>query len=286
MDIKRIIKWITPPILISAGKNIFFGGKRAFHEYEYIPQGWAISRTSNRIKGWNVQSILDTYKDKWPAFCGMVQSPSPFGISPEANGSEAFDLVFHNTLMVFAYSLALAARGKDQIKMLDWGGGIGHYYLLAKSFVPNLAIDYHCKDVPILADYGQRLFPEAHFYSDDSYTKERFDFILSSSSLQYAENWQSILAGFSACQNGYLLITRLPVTLANSYVFVQRPYQYGYNTEYLGWAISRAELLSCAAQAGLHLLREFVTGERPEIYGAPDPCEYRAYLFECDRQAR
>ena len=74
---------------------------------------------------------------------------------------------------------------------------------------------------------------------------------------------------------------RLPSVLhANSYAFVQRPYVYGYNTEYLGWCLNRDEFLQQASSAGMRLVREFVTGEQPFIDNAPEQCLYRGFLFE------
>jgi hypothetical protein len=83
---------------------------------------------------------------------------------------------------------------------------------------------------------------------------------------------------------GFLFVTRLPVVQTHaSFVFVQRPYAYGYNTEYWGWCLNQAEFLAQASQAGLTLVREFVTGEAPVITDAPEQCEYRGFLFQ--RQA-
>jgi hypothetical protein len=63
-------------------------------------------------------------------------------------------------MMTYAYALSLSTRHKSSISMLDWGGAIGHYYLLSEKLVPDLEIDYHCKDVPVLAEYGRSLFPK------------------------------------------------------------------------------------------------------------------------------
>jgi hypothetical protein len=61
---------------------------------------------------------------------------------------------------------------------------------------------------------------------------------------------------------------------------VQRPREYGYETEYPGWFINRRELLDAAAEAGLEHRREFLIMERPVVPGAPEQCEYRGFLFE------
>ena len=36
----------------------------------------------------------------------------------------------HNTYVSFGYVAALAAAGRNEMSMLDWGGGIGEYAVL------------------------------------------------------------------------------------------------------------------------------------------------------------
>jgi putative methyltransferase (TIGR04325 family) len=182
--------------------------------------------------------------------------------------------------MCFGYVLVLAHAGQPKLSMLDWGGGLGHYLLLAQTLSPGVEVDYHCKDVPLLVAEGKRMLPEATFYSDDSCLARRYDLVLASGSMHYDSDWRHVLSGLAAATVRYLFVTRLPVIhVAASYVFIQRPYRYGYNTEYLGWCLNRNEFLEEAGKVGLHLVREFVTGERPAIEGAPEQCEYRGYLF-------
>jgi hypothetical protein len=49
--------------------------------------------------------------------------------------------------------------------------------------------------------------------------------------------------------------------------------------EYLGWCLNKAEFLAEASKLGLTLVREFVIGEQPPIANAPEPCQYRGFLF-------
>ena len=131
-----------------------------------------------------------------------------------------------------------------------------------------------------MAQAGQALLSEAHFYTDDRCLSRRYDLVLASSSLYYAEDWKGTLAKLAGATGGYLYVAGLPtVERAASFVFVQRPYRYGYETEYLGWCVNHDELLAAAQAAGLRLVREFAQAYRPEIYGAPEQCEYRGFLF-------
>ncbi len=275
---RKILRAITPPIALSAVAWLRL--RKGGGEWEYIPEGWQAARTDPKIKGWNVESVLEAYKAKWPSFVAGLNGSGPLGLSPEATSSTQADLSFHNSIMSYGYALALATRHKRSIALLDWGGGIGHYYLISRTLIPDVAIDYSCKDLPLLAEYGQQLFPEARFFSDETCLDRQYDFVLASGSLQYSEDWVNALRGLAGATGGHLFVTRLPIVHhAPSYVFVQRPYQYDYDTEYLGWCLNRGVFLRQARDAGLVLVREFMLGDRHHTYRAPEQPEYRGFLF-------
>lgn len=275
------LKQLLPPLAVNVARAMkrLFVGKRAI-EWEYIPDGWAVAQRDPLIKGWNAPGVLEACKANWSAFKQRLDTTSPLALSLEGTHFTGDDLSFHNTVMTYAYVLALAAHRKQSISLLDWGGGIGHYYLLSQRLLPGVHIDYHCKDLSILAKYGSCLFPDAHFYTDETCLARTYDLVLASSSLHYSEDWQRVLQGLTQATAGYLFITRLPiVTRTRSFVFVQRAYRYGYNTEYLGWCLNKEEFLHTAGTYGLKLIREFLIGEQPFIYRAPEQCQYRGFLF-------
>jgi putative methyltransferase (TIGR04325 family) len=191
------------------------------------------------------------------------------------------DLGSQQSVLAFGYVLALAARGKTRLSMLDWGGGPGHYAVLARALIPDVELDYHSRDLPPLAALGRELLPEDSFHSDDSVLGRRYDLVVASSSLQYAEDWHSTLAALAAATQVYLYVTRLPVALtAASFVVLQRAQAYGYETEYLGWVVNRDELLEQAAAAGLTLVREVILPAWLSAAGAPEePVGHRGFLF-------
>jgi putative methyltransferase (TIGR04325 family) len=281
MNAKKFIKLLTPPVLIELMRWFRSGGSV---EWAYIPEGWTYAETHPEVKGWNVPEVLEVYQRKWPRFVTMARGTGPLGLSHESDLTSNANIYSHNTIMTFAYALALAAHRLDTLSMLDWGGGIGHYYLLAQSLLPNVQIDYYCKDVPILAEYGAQLFPEQHFYTDESCLKRTYHFVVASVSMHYTEDWQGLLASLAQATQRYLYVAHLPIALqASSFVFVQRPYAYGYNTEYLAWCLNREEFLECAETAKLELIREFIYGYEPPIYGAPEQNEYRGFLFKSSK---
>ena len=247
--------------------------------WEYVPEGFA-----RPAKGWDVQAISDAYREKWPSYLAAIEGTKPLGVNHEMPRGVAIgweDLNAHNTLVSYAYVLALAAAGRERISVLDWGGGIGHYLPLSRAVLPGAAIDYHCKDVTVLAEHGRELFAHATFYDDDSCLEREYDLVFASASLQYAPDWQATLAGLAGATAGLLYVTRAPVALqAPSFVVLQRAYDYGYDTEYLGWVFNRDELLAVAAGAGATLLREFLVSAQISAAGAPEaPVGHRGFLF-------
>src|SRR5271165_6916237 len=89
--------------------------------WEYVAQGW---HWSARVRGWNVQSVAQLQKDHWNDYVARLRGTGPLGINHEdhfqPNASRLRD---HNTLICYAYVLALAARKKPCLSLLDWGGG-------------------------------------------------------------------------------------------------------------------------------------------------------------------
>jgi putative methyltransferase (TIGR04325 family) len=292
---KWTVKAITPPILVLALKWLLIGLRLRRRdtaaaaapapserpaaepaEWEYIPEGWEHPET-----GWDVETVARAYRRKWPAYLAAIEPPRPLGVYYETAEVLEEDLGAHNMLVSFAYVLALSARRRDRLSVLDWGGGLGHYYALARSVVPDLELDYHVKETPTVCAQGRDLLPAVAFHDDDRCLERRYDLVLASSSLQYAPDWRSLVTRLADAAQHRLFLARLPLVLrAEPFVVLQRAYQHGYETEYLGWVFSRPSLLDAVRAAGLQLEREFLLGARFSAAGAPeDPVDHRSFLF-------
>jgi putative methyltransferase (TIGR04325 family) len=241
-------------------------------EWEYIPEGW-----SYPTRGWDAEAVADAYARKWPDYLEAIRAPKPLGVHHETAEVLTGDAGAHNMLVTFAYVLALAARGRGRLSVLDWGGGFGHYQALARSVLPDLELDWHVEETPPVAARGRGLNPEVTFHDDDSALDGRYELVVASSSLQYAEHWRALLERLAGAAERYLYVARVPVALhAPSFVVIQRPYVHGYDTEYLGWVLNRDELLAVAPP----LAREFLLDARFSAVGAPeDPIDHRSFLF-------
>jgi putative methyltransferase (TIGR04325 family) len=253
-----------------------------FREWEYVAEGWRRNEADPQIRGWDEPGVLEAYRAKVPDFASAVEGSGPIAFPTSAAFRDVTPNVKdQNIVLAYAYALALASRKKDTVSILDWGGGVGLFYLLSRALLPSeVELDYHCKEVPAVCSYGRELLPQAHFYADESCLARSYDLVVASSSLQYSEPWRDVLAGLSRAAGGYLYLARVPVVLRSpSFVVLQRPYRYGLGTEFLSWVFNRDELLEAASSGGLALVREFVFGEKSDIRGSPEQDETRGFLF-------
>lgn len=277
MSLRQFAKSWTPPALLELVRRV--RAPKGPPDWEYCPEGWRTS--APEIKGWNEPSIAEAQERTWAEFTRLASGAGPLGINHTDLIPNPWSYVAHNAVMSFAYALALAADGKDSVSLLDWGGGLGHYGVLAQSLLPHKRIAYFCKEVPVLCEAGSRALPSGTFLSDWEACRARpYDLVLASGSLHYSVDWSEALGGLARVSDAYLLVTRLPIVQeAPSFVVVQRPYGCGYQTEYLGWCLNRSEFLAGAHAQGLELLRELLVDERPAVHAAPEQPEYRGYLF-------
>ncbi len=260
----------------------FLGGLRGVElppEWQCLPEGWRTSDPS--VKGWNVKSIVDTQRAKWPEVLRLARGTGPLPVHLWASDLSRPNAAASTVLMAYGYVLALAAWKKDRLILLDWGGGVGHYKLISQALLPHVEIEYHCKDVPLLCEAGRELQPSGSFHEDDESCFARdYDLVLASGSLEYVEDWKHVVRRLAEASRRYLYITRLPVVhRAGSFTVVQRPYRHGYATEYVSWVLNRQEFLGHAGSLGLRLIREILLSNGPRIHGAPEQCEVTGFLF-------
>jgi putative methyltransferase (TIGR04325 family) len=309
--LKHILRQILPPFAIEIGKRVLRAQRAAAWDAVSVapasevlqspqsPQSpqpllktiltqpeWEAVPDSDLVwsahEGWAHQSIADTQRSKWPAFLASVQGTIPFGWSHEAPPGAPIDVSAHNTIVTFGHVLGRAAMGRSRLSVLDWGGGVGHYFVYARRLMPELALDYVVKDLPTLCAVGREVLPEAAFVSDENKALDRrYDLVFASSSLQYNRDFYGVLDRLCQATAGWLFVTRSPfVRRSDDFVVVQRPYAYGYLTEYPAWFVNRQRFIEFVEQRGLVLQREFMLGERPHVPNAPEQCSYCGFLFK------
>jgi putative methyltransferase (TIGR04325 family) len=275
---RRLAGRLLPPVVAERAQPVREPSPTELPEWDYVPEGW---RAATRAKGWNVRAYVESERAKWPEFVRALEDGKPLGVAHEAQAISNGNRDAHNTVMAFGYLLGVAAAGRDRLSVLDWGGGLGHYYAFARTLRPDLTLDYHCFELPIVTEAGRSLLPEVTFHETAAEALARgYNLVFASGSLQYEEDWRGRLETLARSAAPYLYVTRLPlVNKAPSFVVLQRAYAYGYGTEYLGWFLNRDELLRHIRGLGLEVVREFLVDERASPAGAPEDGEYGGFLF-------
>jgi len=282
---KRIARAWLPPALADAARAL--RPDRSPRDWEYEPEGWAATAPT---EGWDVESVAQAQVERWPAYLRAIEGTEPLAVAYESTRLDEHDTqdghlpgyayASHNATITFGYVLARAAHDRDRISVLDWGGGLGHHYQLARALLPDVELDYSCHDVPVMCRAGAELQPEIRFVDADTALAQSYDLVFASNSLQYFERWQPVVDQLAAATERFLFLTRVPVVWhVPSYVVVQRPARFGYDTEYRSWTFNRAELLAQTAASRLELTREFLQLERLTVPSVPEQWENRAFLF-------
>lgn len=238
---------------------------------------------AENLRGWDSAGVYGTQTERWQQFVAMLQQPGPLGLSIESDPSTGRENFWaHNLLMTYGYVLGrVLQENPKSLKLLDWGSGTGHYYHITKTLYPDISLQYTGFDLPGLCAAGRRLLPRGRFYENaDDATSDRYDFVLAGSSLWYATDWKSTLRSLAAAANPWIYLTRMIfIQEQPTCVAIQRPWRYGYDTEYQCWILNQTEFLQEAAACGLQLQREFYFGQAPQIVGLAEDGAFRGYLF-------
>jgi putative methyltransferase (TIGR04325 family) len=247
-------------------------------EWEIVPDTQAVWSSG---EGWGHESILQAQLDKWPDFLRSVEGPRALGQSHEAAAGAEADYRTHNTIMSFGYALSRAAEGRQTLSVLDWGGGLGHYYVYARALCPALNLDYTVKDLPGFCEAGRKLLPSIDFEADDVKSLSRsYNFVFASGSLQYTRDYYGLLARLCDSAADWLMVTRVPtIENGDDLIVVQRPHMYGYMTEYAGWIVNRRRLLDFVLARGFSLEREFLVAEELSVPNATERSYCAGFLF-------
>jgi len=257
-------------------------------EWEFVPEGWD-ARQTERLegRGWDVEAVARAYRAKWPSFLRAIDGPGPLGVGHEVlDGQEVGreDPVAQNTVLAFGHALARAAATRADpdapLSVLDWGGALGHYRELATRLRPDDVLDFHVKELPAVCAEGRCVSPDVTFHETGDCLARRYDLVMASGSLQYADDWRELLHGLADAATGRLYVSRAPVVRsAPTYVLRQRARAYGYATDYIGWVFNRGELLGAARDAGWELERELILMAPLPVAGAPEPPIHSGFLF-------
>ena len=244
--------------------------------FEYLPQGWD-PELINKSGSWDSKAVVKKKAEAWQQQVTSIQSP----------GVLAQTIDQHNLIITYGFVVGVVAQGKSSISVLDWGGGFGWYYNIAKSLFPSLKIDYHCRDVPTMVAQGRKLNAEILFHKDDRCFNRKYDLVMANGSVSYSPEWKQTILNLTNCSSKYIYLSKDALHgKAPTFAVLDRAYQYdnknGHNM--LIWFFNRSEYLSLVTGCGFSLLREFkLLNFSHEVINAPEQNRERhGFLFHRD----
>lgn len=263
---KHLLQLITPPSLWSVGQALRRRFDNAADHLEYAPDGWATPLPAGNAETfWN--AFLAQEHEVYDALVARIKNG-------DANTSVQPDE--HLKYFVFDSALTSVASGKQRISILDYGGNFGDYAWIARSWLPAVAIDFHCRELPTVVEVAQPVNPTVAWHSDDQCLDARYDLVMFASSVQCLPTWAKTLQRSAAATRDMLLVLDVPaVRGVPSFVSTQR--SRGRTTLYN--VVNRDELVDRVKQAGLRLVREFDMGAHPPIAKAPEQPRCLGLLF-------
>jgi len=161
--------------------------------------------------------------------------------------------------------IAMLLAGNRNIKVLDFGGGLGIGYMsIAESLSVNdlKRVNYTILEVPEVCMTGSNLHGSKIDYMTDFPIGCKFDLVHAASSLQYVESWQELIENFIELGPKYILLSDVFAGNINSYVSLQNYY----GSKIPHWFLNLNEILIIFENFGFRLaMKNYATSRRLDI---------------------
>lgn len=270
MSALQILKSIAPPFLWRLGSRIKRRLVSSTTLLEYAPKGWSTALPGRATSDDFWATFIAQERAYCEALIARIQAQQPL---LHLDGDE------NSKYAVFGYVLALATRQRSHLSVLDYGASVGDYYWLGRALVPDADLEYHCKELPQVADAGRLITPAATWHTDNACLSGSYDLVMFSSSLQCLPDWQEVLLRAAQSARRYLFLSDVAtVRDVPAYVATHRS---GGRTCLL-IQLNRAEIIATAERGGVRLVREFDMGPYPPVVNAPEQPTCRGWLFQRD----
>lgn len=236
---------------------------------------WAV-----QPEGWRAEPGVDGWSDE---IVNQFRLHRLLDVMARTAGAAPLDSAAWRYCIIhdFAHAVARAAQNHTPVSVLDWGGGLGDYRLYLRALWPELALDYHVRDLAAVCDYGRAAMADVTFHDDDSSAFARdYDVVFAASALQYAADWQGALGRLVRAARQFVMLTRVPMVAHHpSFVVRQRPQLYGGASSYQSWVFNQQKLLNAIGALPVALVRETLVDERASVPDAPEQPISRGLLL-------
>ncbi|SVD81048.1 uncharacterized protein METZ01_LOCUS433902, partial [marine metagenome] len=123
---------------------------------------------------------------------------------------------------------ALAAHPTRTLRILDFGGAMGHDFLAVAASLPeNQPLDYVVVELPEIVEKAKTIFPsDTRITFTNSLPNEAhtFDIVHTASALHYCEDWKGTLRDLALLSNKYFSLCDIPAGSIPTFVSLQNFY--------------------------------------------------------------
>lgn len=250
-----------PPVLWKFGQTVL---RRSVDRIEYIPP-----ETAREFPPEPNPEFWSAFLDSERAACEALIARACSGEPRLAQHGEELKY------QIYSYVLALAGGDQDRLSVLDYGGNMGEYFWIGKAMVPHLELDFHCKELPAVADVGRSLTPHISWHTDDRCFEPQYDVVMFSSCMQYS-TFDTLRAAARSARR-YLLFSDVPM-VRNVPAFYSKHHSRGVST--VQRHPNRDEIVALIGDSGLTLFREFDMGPHLPVVNAPEQPTCAGLLFQ------
>lgn len=263
----------------------FWAGLRALRQRFGVPE-WRIDakgfeRPDAAAEAWDRPALAKKLAERIGAYDRRLQAGTGMALNPD-DPSGGPDPAALSLAQDYATVFTRVAEGKERLSLLDWGGGPGAAYALARHCLPKVQLSYTCQELEAVCEAGRDLFPEARFLHEAGRCfEQRYDLVIAGSSLWYAHDWKALASQMAASAEPWFFIAKTGfVSSAPAFVAVQRPTVAGYERDFPCWILNLPELVDHLEAQGLELVHRFEPGPELPVRGSAETVVLRSLLFK------
>ena len=151
--------------------------------------------------------------------------------------------------------IARVAQGRRKISVLDWRGGVGQNYFVAKAAAPDIELDWHVFEAPAYCDYGKALDAPVRFH--EILGAARAAALRSGVRARHARLRSRLAADVHQSFPGGGACARVGAGLGASsqqFVAANHPPEWRNGAGINAWIVGEKDLQAAAAEAGLRVV--------------------------------
>ena len=194
---------------------------------------------------WNSDRWINSLVKNLPAFL-INQREDKGTISPHS--------LVHEYPLPPVVALLGSIGSKKPLRVLDFGGGLGHLFLSCiRSLPESFAIDFHIVESARVCEKGRSIYSDfrnIHFHDQLPIKIETFDIIHVAAALHYVRDWQMLLKNLSDYEPEIILLSALNAGDVKTFV----SFQNYYDTKIPVWFLNINDVFDCLKSLGYQLI--------------------------------